>query len=666
MHRNGFVSGCLWLVGLALAGAGSPEAVSAGKDEPGLAATFTAPEGDTAKATDTTILPNVWLYVSTGKSPTPYLRGGKFSTDWTGYVSSEIRDNYTFRAELNGDLKLEINGAVVWEASAKGTNTRPSRPVRLNKGTNLFQAHYSSPAEGEAAVRLFWSTKDFASEPISSSALTHELTPDLQKGTQLRLGLELFAEFRCAKCHAGPAPDSGMPELAMDAPSFDGFGSRRNYEWVARWIADPKTLRPTAHMPKLLRGRRAKEDAETLAAFLASLKSDSAPKEENEPGADRAETGKKLFETLLCIACHNTPGTTESDPRKISFAQVGEKFAPGGLAAFLRKPEEHYAWIRMPNFKLAVDEAVSLAAFLQSAADTPKNVSAPGDAAILERGKKLAQTSGCLNCHALKLENQFHAKSLADLPADQWKRGCLAERPSDESKAPQFDFTAAERQALQAFGATDRAALTRHVAAEFAERQAHLLRCAECHGKFDGFPPFEVLGGKLKPEWMEAFIGGEISPKPRPWMEARMPAFASRAAWLAVGLAAQHGLPPQTPPEPPVDQEASRIGRKLVSANGGFFCVSCHAVGSTAAMQVFESNGNNLAWTAARLQKSYYHRWVRNPQRIEPQTKMPVYFDSEGKSPLTDYYNGDADQQIEAIWQYIRLGDKMPPPAEAQ
>ena len=83
-------------------------------------------------------------------------------------------------------------------------------------------------------------------------------------------------------------------------------------------------------------------------------------------------------------------------------------------------------------------------------------------------------------------------------------------------------------------------------------------------------------------------------------------------------------------------------------------------------MQVFESNGNNLACTAARLQKSYYHRWVRNPQRIDPATKMPVYFDAEGKSPLTDYYDGDADRQIDAIWQYIRLGDKMPSPAQAR
>jgi hypothetical protein len=43
---------------------------------------------------------------------------------------------------------------------------------------------------------------------------------------------------------------------------------------------------------------------------------------------------------------------------------------------------------------------------------------------------------------------------------------------------------------------------------------------------------------------------------------------------------------------------------------------------------------------------------------------MPVYFDAEGKSPLVDYYNGDAEKQIGAIWQYIRLWEKTPSPAE--
>jgi mono/diheme cytochrome c family protein len=314
----------------------------------------------------------------------------------------------------------------------------------------------------------------------------------------------------------------------------------------------------------------------------------------------------------------------------------------------------------MPNFRLTANEAAQLAAFVESAADKPNDVAAPADATVIERGKKLVQTSGCLNCHSLKLENQFKTRSLAELTPDKWSQGCLAEKTS--ARAPRFGFDAAHREALRAFAATDRASLARHVPVEFAERQSRLLRCTECHGKFEGFPPFEPLGGKLKPEWMKAFIGGEVSYKPRPWIEVRMPSFAKYADELAIGLAEQHGLPPQTPVEPPVDQEAAKIGRKLVSASGGFFCVSCHAVGKVAAQQVFESNGVNLAYTGARLQKDYYHRWVRGPLRIDPVTKMPVYFDTEGRSPLTDYYDGDADKQIEAIWQYLRLGEKMEPP----
>src|SRR6185503_1513035 len=211
------------------------------------------------------------LCVPAGKPPTPFLPGGKFSADWVGFISSEIRDNYTFQADLNGDLKVEINGAVVWEAGAKGTNTRPGKPVRLNKGTNGFKVHFTSPSAGDALVRLNWSSKEFAPEPIAQNALTHATTTELQQASQRRLGRELFIEYRCAKCHQGLAPDAGIPELAMDAPTLDAIGSRRNYDWMARWIADPKALRPTAHMPKLFHGPKANEDAAAVASFLASL-----------------------------------------------------------------------------------------------------------------------------------------------------------------------------------------------------------------------------------------------------------------------------------------------------------------------------------------------------------------------------------------------------------
>ena len=79
------------------------------------------------------------------------------------------------------------------------------------------------------------------------------------------------------------------------------------------------------------------------------------------------------------------------------------------------------------------------------------------------------------------------------------------------------------------------------------------------------------------------------------------------------------------------------------------------------AMEVFESEGINLVYSAERLQPDYYRRWFRAPISIDPQTKMPVYFD-EGKSPLTDVLDGDGEKQITAVWEYLRLRDKMPGP----
>jgi mono/diheme cytochrome c family protein len=652
----GLLTAAVCLTGSAF-GQSSPAAPPP-KQEPGLSVTYTAL--DSTKAADVVTLPNVLLFVPSGRPPTPFLPGGKFSALWQGFITAEKRANYNFQAELNGSFKLELNGQVVLDVNTNGI-TAVSQPVQLNKGANALKVQFTSPAQGDALVRLRWQPKDSFLQPIPIELLTQAAdAPEAKSAAQLRLGRELFVEFRCAKCHVGPAPASAIPELSMDAPAFEGIGSRRNYEWMARWVQDPKALRSTAHMPKVLHGPKAKEDAEAIAAYLASLKLET-PKVA-EPGNDQIGSGKALFETLHCAACHNAPDASETDVAKIFLKQVREKFVPGTLVAFLQKPNAHYAWIRMPNFKLSPEEAGQLAAYLVSAADKPKEIAVVTEATVLEHGKKLVQTSGCLNCHTLKLEDQFTTKSLADLTPDKWKLGCLAAAPDDAGKAPHFNFTADEREALQAFGATDRSSLTRHVPAEFADRQTRLLNCRECHGKFEGFPVFDILGGKLKPEWAQGFIGGAITNKPRPWLEARMPAFSQRAEGVAQGLAMLHGYPPQTPTEPAIDMEKAKIGQKLVSMAGGFSCVSCHSVGDFGATQVFESAGINFALTGSRLMKPYVQRWVRNPQAIDPSTKMPIYFDEEGKSPLTDVYSGDSAQQINAIWEYIRLGDKMPAP----
>ena len=623
---------------------------------PGIVVTYTIDDKSDVSST-----PNVWLYLPASAPPTPFLPAGKFTAVWDGFINADLRGDFLFRAEISGSVKLEVNNVLVVDASGDGkAPSAASKPVRLNKGANALKASFTAPSSGDAIVRLQWSEKGVLWEPISLSTLTRN--PDnapLAKADQMRQGRELFFEHRCVKCHTVPDPSKGALELAMDAPGFDGIGARRHFAWLASWILDPKAQRASAHMPKLLNGPTAKENADAMAAFLASLNSEAKLVE--SPKA-QAEAGKALAVNLHCAGCHNLPDAKETEAKKLSLAHINFKFPPDGLVAFIKNPGAHYAWTRMPKFKLSDEEAQQLAAYLSSTAPRAKQLGAPTDAAILARGQKLVQTTGCLNCHGLKLDNQFKTKSLAELKPERFQSGCLLESPVGQSGAPTFAFTKEEIAALQTFLATDRASLARHAPVEFTERQMRLLNCNACHGQLEGFPALPLIGGKLKPEWMRQFIAGEVAYKPRPWVLHQMPAFPQRAEALATGLAMSHGYPPQTAAEPPAPPELVKIGRKFVGADGGFSCISCHAVGDQKATQVFDSEGINLAHSALRLQKDYFVRWLMNPLRVEPTTKMPVYFDEEGKSQLADILDGSAAKQIDAIWQYLRQGEKIQPP----
>ncbi len=658
-----------WPIALLAQAPAKPAPVAAG-----LAVTFKA-----GAATDTATAPNVWLHVAAGQPATPFIPAGPFAAEWQGVVNADLRGDYAFEAELNGAVKVELNGAIVLEGAGKNGVTPRSKTIRLSKGANAFKVIFTSPAQGDAYLRLHWSDKPdkpVPAEPIPSTQLAHTPSGETARGAQLRLGRELFLEHRCAKCHTPPASAQGAPELVMDAPSFDGIGARRHFAWLKEWILDPHAQRAGAQMPKVFHGTSAPADADATAAYLSSLnavgpaltflkpyKLVAAVANAAESPAAQQEEGKTLLEKLHCNACHNLPGAA-ADAKKISLDHLTRKFPGGKLVEFLRAPERHYAWTRMPDFRLTAEEANEVAKLLLEKLPVFKLPGAPTDPTILARGKKLVASAGCLSCHALpNMKNEFVSKPLTQLVAAKWNGGCLAEKPAVGSKSPQFHFTAEERAALSAFAATDRKSLERHAPTEFAARQARILNCAGCHGQVEGFPAIEIVGGKLKPEWTRDLLSGVLVDRPRPWLSARMPAFPRRAEWLAAGLAQTHGLSPRSPTEPPMDADLVKHGQKLAGVDGGFSCISCHGVAGLAPTQVFEAPGINLALSAARLQPAYYRRWILNPQRIDPQTKMPVYFDEEGKSPLAEVLGGDAAKQIDALWHYLRLGEKMPPPA---
>jgi mono/diheme cytochrome c family protein len=404
----------------------------------------------------------------------------------------------------------------------------------------------------------------------------------------------------------------------------------------------------------------------------AAFKTRQGVPENGESTAAATTEPRPLYERLHCAGCHNPPDAKVIDPAKLSQKGVGTKFPKGRLAEFLLAPEAGFVWTRMPNFHLSEKEALELEDYLLATADKPKDVAAPTAPDVLEKGRQLVRTSGCLNCHALKLENSFQAPPLNALHTRHLKDrsktpegDCLGGKPYAD-----FKLTPEARAGLDRFTVTGFDSLQRHVPSEFAMRQARVLNCNACHGQIDLVPPLEILGGKLKPEWSAKFLAGEIPhkirydnhPKGEVWVEARMPAFRPQAKELAFGLAALHGVPPLTPGEPPVDASLAEAGRKLVGKDGGFSCVACHAVGPMLAMEVFESEGVNLALSADRLLPSFYRRWFRNPLSIDPQTKMPMYFDEDGNSPLSDVLGGNGDAQITAVWHYLQTRDKIVPP----
>jgi mono/diheme cytochrome c family protein len=119
-----------------------------------------------------------------------------------------------------------------------------------------------------------------------------------------------------------------------------------------------------------------------------------------------------------------------------------------------------------------------------------------------------------------------------------------------------------------------------------------------------------------------------------------------------------HGRPPVTPADPPSPGPGPEDGKLLLGADNGFNCIQCHGIGSAPAVAIFEAPGINLGYAGQRLQKDFYHRWMLNPLRFDPNTRMPKFAHDDGTSPLTDVLGGQARDQFEAIWQQLREVEK--------
>ena len=667
----------------------SPDAAAV-FDQPGLTLAISSSDS----ATDARVARLAALYVPEGQTASPFLDAGPFEAAFRGAIELDLNDWYRFSVRGSGTVQLSLGGEVViarQELPAGDAPLSTNGEVRLNKGLNPIELVYRSPAGGDASLRLTWDNDYLPEEPLPPERLRRADSPALDLGLARRAARDLVADAMCVRCHAlantQNGPSDGMPELQTTGPDLDGIGSRLRPRWIEQWLLDPKALRPQARMPRVLStdAAEARQQAADLVAYLAGgLGDDPAPDPATATPAAEVADGRRLYTEIGCAACHEGPTALVS--------RLQDKWQPPALAAYLLNPNRFDPWSRMPRMELEAGEAASLAAYLLAV--TPENGEArpvrrdpPGDP---ERGRRLAEELRCRSCHSLPGGDPPPPAAPLERLADA-NRIWVADADG-VARHPRYDLEPTEIDAIERFLAEDAASFSRAVPVEYAERRLRASGCLACHTR-DGVPaswspppaaatvpagesavddlfapPADAedgtgpghlppdltwAGAKLRSDWLGAYVAGRGQDRPRPHLRVRMPAFPGHADLLAAGLHHQHGLPP-SPPEPdPVDPELAAAGRDLIRGDR-LGCHSCHALGEDPALGGEGSEETiNFDLVRRRLRRPYFDWFLRDPQRIQPGSKMPQFVDEDGYTALYDIFDGESERQFEAIWHFL-------------
>ncbi len=443
-------------------------------------------------------------------------------------------------------------------------------------------------------------------------------------------GKKLFVSTGCIACHGPYEPATKKPAKDDDEKDpadamryiprlypLSSLGSKTSAEILTAYLNNPLAFDASGHMPQVpLQG----SEAQDLARYLCSVKDDTI-----KPTSDDAHTKEQILKAFKRV---------ESRP----------------------------------------EEAKSFEAL--SAADQWTDL-----------GKRIVIDKGCNSCHTIAPGGKPFANVFADAdlkairePARQTK-GCLADDAAGRGKAPVFAFDDKERSAVRAFlkqglhgaGST----------APTYEARATLQRfnCLACHAR-DGDggltpglveelrkyensdnaeavspPPLTGIAHKLRTPYLKQVLTGGA--RARPWMGLRMPQFGEpNVGKLPETLAALEGTEPDdTIRKVAIDSAKIDAGKFLVG-KGAFGCISCHDI---AGIPNSGTRGPDLAGMNQRVRYDWYTRWLEEPQRIQPGTRMPSVF-THGKSTITKLYEGRGADQAEAIWGYLALGNGLPLP----
>lgn len=170
-------------------------------------------------------------------------------------------------------------------------------------------------------------------------------------------------------------------------------------------------------------------------------------------------------------------------------------------------------------------------------------------------------------------------------------------------------------------------------------------------------PPLTGVGAKLDPGWLRTVLRDGAND--RPYMLTRMPRFGeSNVGRLAEAFAADdHTIPPRK-----IDVEESvrhvKVVGRFLSGRKGLSCIQCHTWGETRSTGV---QAMSLTTMTRRLKKDWFQAYMLEPNRFRPGTRMPNSW-PRGETYFPEFFAGDVDAQVHAIWVYLDDGLEASPP----
>ncbi|HJQ83744.1 MAG TPA: c-type cytochrome [Candidatus Binatia bacterium] len=500
--------------------------------------------------------------------------------------------------------------------------------------------------------------------------------------------------------------------VSIIGPSLRRIGAKLDHAWMVRWVKNPHEIRPRTRMPNFMFDDEQATQIVAFVLAASRDPSAEWRGAHPPPAVDAAlaTRGKEIVDSIGCRGCHalapdEVAGQLGADKDIApNLSIIGSKTDAQWIYHWVKNPRGYSAIARMPNLRLSDDEARAVTAYLVTLGQKqpgPADLDARlADPANVAAGEKLVRKYGCAGCHDIpgmesesrigvelstfgsKTREELFFGDRTDLPEtwDDWTYHKLKAPRTYATKwieqlMPQFDLAEDDIKALRGFLAsrTDRKVPARWVFKGPGQDRivaGRLLvaryNCTGCHvienagGDIRRLytenptlapPILNGEGEKAQADWLFGFIKAPVPI--RPWLSLRMPTFGlsdeeTNAIVQYFGSLDRVQVPFVHLERAAFAHDNLEAGKLLMSKDY-FDCFSCHQQGARKPQGPPEGWAPDLALAHARLNPDWIVKWLRDPQKVMPGTKMPSFF--PGGPP--DVLGGDDEAQIRALRDYI-------------